>query len=244
MYIDAHCHLDLYPDPYKIISDIEKNRIITIAVTNLPSHFELLLNNTKQCQFIRPALGLHPLVSSQVTELEKQKFKIYVAKTSYVGEIGLDLSTGNKPTLLLQIENFKYVLNCLRGNNKFVTIHSRKAEEIIIDLLDEYNLSKAVFHWYTGQISSLDKILLKGHYFSINQAMTLNTKGIKIIERIPKDRIITETDGPFVQIGSTSINPTHISLLIKFLGKLWTIPETEVQLQVFNNLKNILGIVK
>jgi TatD DNase family protein len=243
MYIDAHCHLDLYPDPYKIISDIEKNRIITIAVTNLPSHFELLVNNTKQCKFIRPALGLHPLVSNQVTELEKQKFKKYIAKTSYIGEIGLDFSTGNKPTFLLQIENFKYVLNCLRGNNKFVTIHSRKAEEMVIDLLDEYNIPKAVFHWYSGQISSLDKILLKGHYFSINQAMTLNTKGVKIIERIPKDRIITETDGPFVQIGSNSINPTHISLLIKFLGKLWTMPETEVQLQVFNNLKNILGIV-
>ncbi|MBA3632374.1 MAG: TatD family hydrolase [Acidobacteria bacterium] len=81
----------------------------------------------------------------------------------------------------------------------------------------------------------------KGHYFSINPSMTESINGKKIISRIPPERILTETDGPFVKIGGRAAEPTDVIRVERFLADEWGVTNTDAK----NNVKeNFLRLVR
>ena len=91
MIIDTHCHIDLYPNPRKVLQDCVKANITLLAMTNLPSHFEIGYSHFQSLRKIRLALGMHPLMA----DFHKKEFDLFlknINKTSYIGEIGLDFS--------------------------------------------------------------------------------------------------------------------------------------------------------
>ena len=120
-----------------------------------------------------------------------------MGRTSYVGEIGLDFSSEYISTKDIQISCLKSILEVIQGKNKIISVHSRRAEKELFSLLLDYNIKNVIFHWYSGPLSLISDIISKGYYFSINEAMTLSASGRKIIEKIPEDRILTESDAPF-----------------------------------------------
>lgn len=237
--VDAHCHIDLYPNPHKICEETENANIKTIAVTNLPSHFEIGYPHISRYKNIRLALGFHPLYS-QNNEFEMQVFKRNINKTSYIGEIGLDFSKKDKYNTNDQIERFDYIIRHVSREPKYITIHSRKAEKTTLDILDNYNVQPCVFHWYTGPLSLIDKIANSGHFFSVNPAMIKSKHGTDIIKRIPRSRILTETDGPFVKSNGKPIHPKHVKSILTCLACTWNIEIEEVQAQIYSNFKRIL----
>ena len=100
-FVDAHCHVDLFPQPARIVELAEAQRVYTIAVTNAPSVFEHTARLASGTKYIRPALGLHPeLVHSHKHELDQ--FRAYLPQTRYVGEVGLDYSTPDQDIRLQQ----------------------------------------------------------------------------------------------------------------------------------------------
>ena len=62
--IDAHCHLDRYPDPLAEALELERRGVVAVAVMNLPSHFRLAQPHLRPLRLVRPALGLHPLAAA------------------------------------------------------------------------------------------------------------------------------------------------------------------------------------
>jgi TatD DNase family protein len=90
--LDAHCHIDLYPDPSRIAIDAESAGVLTVCVTNLPSAFEAAYPHIQRFKKVRLALGLHPLRADAHTEGELVRFKTLVGETSFIGEVGLDFS--------------------------------------------------------------------------------------------------------------------------------------------------------
>ena len=194
--IDAHCHFDMMPNPEQYIQEAESKGDIIIGMTNLPSHFQMGVNHIKAFKHIRLALGLHPQLASEAM-IELPLFDSLVDRTSYIGEIGLDFSRESIGSRDIQIECFRHVLAELRGEKRIISVHSRKAEKDIISMLKEFQIKNVVFHWYSGPINLINDILSEGYYFSINEAMTKSPHGKKIIEVIPKDRILTETDAPY-----------------------------------------------
>ena len=102
-----------------------------------------------------------------------------------------------------------------KNKPKFISIHSRKAESAVLDILDEEKRVPAVLHWYSGSTSELDRAVSKGHYFSINPAMINSKSGKKIIDRIPPERILTETDGPFIELNDKEVLPRDVSIVEK-----------------------------
>lgn len=194
--IDTHCHFDMMPNPEHYIREKEKRGDIVIGMTNAPSHFQIGYLHVRYFKHIRLALGFHPLLAHELQD-ELPMFEELVNKTSYIGEIGLDFSKEGIQTKEIQIASLKKILSILKGKSKIISVHSRNAEETLLSLLREYQTKNVIFHWYTGNISLIPKILAEGYYFSINESMTLTQKGQKIIAQIPKDRILTETDNPF-----------------------------------------------
>ena len=196
MIIDTHCHFDMMPNPEAYISAKEKAGDIVIGMTNLPSHFKMGFPHVKRYKHIRLALGLHPLLASE-NKNELPLFNCLLGQTSYIGEIGLDFSKEGLSTMEDQIYVLRKLLEKIKGKKKIISVHSRKAENELFDLLCEYNIQNVIFHWYTGPIDLIPSIISKGYYFSINEAMTISKNGCAIIKEIPRNRILTESDAPF-----------------------------------------------
>lgn len=196
MIIDTHCHFDMMPNPEAFIRQREKDGDIVIGMTNLPSHFEMGFPHVGGFRHIRLALGLHPLLAAD-NKREISRFKRLVDQTSYIGEIGLDFSREGVATKNDQVKVLRELLAVIRGKKKIVSVHSRKAERELFDLLCEYEMENVVFHWYSGPTELIPEIISKGYYFSVNEAMTVSKNGCSIIEKIPRNRILTETDAPY-----------------------------------------------
>lgn len=196
MIIDTHCHFDMMQNPELYIQSAEKKGNIIIGMTNLPSHFQMGYTHVRDFRHIRLALGFHPQLAAQSIH-ELVSFDKQVSKTSYIGEIGLDFSKDFVDSKENQIYVFRKVLNQIKDKNKIVSVHSRKAEKEVFELLQEYGIKNVIFHWYSGPLGLIDKIINAGYYFSINEAMTISISGRKIISKIPQNRILTETDSPF-----------------------------------------------
>lgn len=194
--IDTHCHFDMMPNPETYIRERERQGDIVIGMTNAPSHFQMGYQYVKKFKRIRLALGFHPLLAHELQD-ELSLFEKLIDKTSYVGEIGLDFSREGIATKEIQIKSLERILSILSGKNKIISVHSRKAEPMLLSLLKAYNVKNIIFHWYTGDLSLIPDILNEGYYFSINEAMISTAKGKKIIDIIPSNRILTETDSPF-----------------------------------------------
>ncbi|MGA3294681.1 MAG: Qat anti-phage system TatD family nuclease QatD [Candidatus Acidiferrales bacterium] len=239
--LDAHCHIDLYPDPSRIAVDAESAGVFTVCVTNLPSAFEAAYPHIQRFKKVRLALGLHPLRADAHTEEELARFTTLVGETSFIGEVGLDFSRDGVATRDRQLASFRFVLRSLKGEPKFVTIHSRQAEVSVLELLAEEYRQPVVFHWYTGTQKNLDLAIEQGHFFSINPAMTWSKKGKSIIARIPPDRTLTESDGPFIKVGARTIVPADIQLVEDALAEVWGTDPSAVRTGVADNFRRLMG---
>ena len=237
--LDTHCHIDLYPNPHAIAKVVERQKTLTIAVTNLPSHFEMGLPHLRGFRQIRPALGLHPLMAEHHKK-ERAKFKQMLSRTSYIGEIGLDFSKAGRETKNIQIESLNFVFKQIQDRPRFVSLHSRGAESKVLELLEEFNIQDAVFHWYSGSLTVLDQIVQSGHYFSINPAMIRSKKGRNIIDRIPLDRVLTESDGPHIQLRNQPVKPADIKQILEVLRDIWGVSFQEADRQVWSNFMKLI----
>lgn len=237
--LDAHCHIDLYPDPHQIALESEQNRIFTLAVTRLPSHFVEASEHLAKFRYVRPALGFHPLLASDQYE-EIDEFERLVNSARYIGEIGLDFTLRDQKKKDRQVELLDHILSLTYGQDKIFSLHSRWAESKLLDLLIQHNCRRCIFHWYSGSLRTLQRIIECGYHLSINHQMLTTSNGRKIIQATPVDRVLTETDGPFVMIDGRQIKPTDINRTEQKLGEIWNVSQQDVTNKIRQNLRELL----
>jgi len=235
--LDAHFHLDLYKDYPRIVRQVSNECIYILAVTNAPSVFHFTKKLSKTNPNILPAIGFHPeLVKDRYGELDLL-LKI-IPNEKYIGEIGLDYS--RKYTLAdreLQRNIFTRILHkCSDVGNRIISIHSRRASSDVINIVGNNFPGTIILHWYSGGVSDLEKAIEYGFFFSVNPEMVRSKSGQKVISRIPPARILTETDGPFLEHNNRPAEPQDISDVITYLGKVWKINTREVNSCISNNI--------
>jgi TatD DNase family protein len=240
-FVDAHCHIDLYKDPQQVIDQAEHERIYTIAVTNTPSVFAHTAALVVQSKFVRPALGLHPeLVHSHKQEIEA--FRDHLTQTRYVGEVGLDYSTPDHEIRSAQREVLGEIAKWVdEYGDKVLTVHSRRAARDVISILSGIN-ARVILHWFSGTKKELDRAISSGFFFSVNSAMLHSDAGRALVLKMPKERVLTETDGPFVQDGSGPATPTTVKASVRGLAELWGISPGDVQATILDNFRFLLAI--
>ena len=237
--IDTHCHVDLYPRPTEVAEEANRLQVFTIGVTNLPSAFDRAYPYVRQFTNLRLALGLHPLLAKEHLA-ERARFQLLLDQTSYIGEVGLDFSRDGVATKELQVESFRFVLRVMRGMQKFITLHSRRAETAVLDLLEEEKRSPVVFHWFSGSRATLNRALALGHLFSVNPAMLNSPNGQKIVAGLPPERVLTESDGPFVRVDGRVAIPADVALVEDYLSKLWKVSKRQVGAQIRENFLRLI----
>lgn len=195
MRVDSHCHIDLFDDPVAVAREYESTRTACVMTTMMPSHYQAALPHLKPFKMTLPALGMHPLRVSECDN-EVTMFLDLARSAKCIGEIGLDLSADGQKTQEMQTVILRSILPVI-GNGKFVTVHSRNAHEEVSSTLDEHGVGPVCFHYFIGGLIAAEKLVKKGHYFSINHRM-LRNKHTRLIDVVPRNRIIVESDGPFL----------------------------------------------
>lgn len=199
---DMHCHLDLMPRMKNIIQESLKEELGILAVTTTPKAYKKETEYCKDNPNIKVALGLHPqLVKDRYDELSIIINNICNAK--YIGEIGLDFNKQYYASKEKQIEVFSEVIRmCSELGDKFISIHSVKSAEYVLNILEKFkttNNNHCILHWFTGGKKQLIKAVELGCYFSVNKKMINTENGRNLIKMIPKDKLLVETDAPFIQ---------------------------------------------
>ena len=139
-------------------------------------------------------MGFHPGLARS-DKFNSKFFRQALEKTKYVGEIGLDFYERQEEVRDQQRKIFDFV--CKESINKILSIHSRRAEKEILEILKARKNKFPVLHWYSGPVSLIKEFLDINCYFSINLNMLKSKNGIKICRSIPLNRILFETDFPF-----------------------------------------------
>jgi len=193
--IDTHCHLDVHDDPIGLAGDFEARQNDCVAVTALPSHYRLAIPHLKRFSKVHAALGLHPL---RVNEGQKEvnDFILYAEDCNFIGEVGLDFSREGYKTKKNQIEVLLRIIDTFK-NGKFVSIHSRGAAYELIDILDQHMVKPVCFHYFTDGLNVASVAVKAGHYFSFNHRM-LNGVHKGLLDIIPQNRVLVESDAPFL----------------------------------------------
>jgi TatD DNase family protein len=76
---------------------------------------------------------------------------------------------------------------------------------------------------------------------SVNPAMTRSVKGREIIAAIPRTQILSETDGPYVQVSGSPAKPWDAALVEKHLAQLWRLPADQTRAQLWSNFLTLVN---
>ncbi|MDX1973469.1 MAG: TatD family hydrolase [Candidatus Sumerlaeia bacterium] len=243
MLIDTHCHIDQFPSPEDVVRECEKRGLRVVAVTNLPSHFEIASQRLRGHKFVSAALGMHPLFAVDgIRELDA--FKRMAHHSNYIGEIGLDFSHQGMASKIIQERVFDEVLSAIHDRPRFVTLHSRGAEADVLGGLRRHGIKAAVFHWFSGSIKVLEDVFAEGHFVSINPSMLSSASGKRVIEHSPKDRILVESDGPFTKVHDQVCTPSSVGLVYGNLAAHWNVSSETAAAYIQSNFESILGNIQ
>ena len=238
--IDFHCHLDLYPDPHGLAQTCRDRGLYLLSVTTTPSAWRGTSALAEGAPRIRTALGLHPQIAHE-RKHELVLFEQLISETRYVGEIGLDGGLEYKAHWQTQLTVFERALAiCRAAGGRVISLHSRRAGTQVLDAIDEHRgAGTPILHWFSGTARELDRAIDLGCWFSVGPAMLRGEKGRLLATRMPRDRILTESDGPFAQVDGRAVWPWEASQATSGLASLWDQDERQVEQQLLTNLAQI-----
>jgi TatD DNase family protein len=201
--VDTHAHLDEIDDPDGVISEAGSAGVVAIVAVGVDYESNNKVLDIAQAHqgFVYPALGLHP-GNLKPAEIERtlEFIEAQIDKAVAIGEIGLDYhkrvrAVAEKNT---QQSVLRQLLALARRHDKPVSIHSRYAWRDSLDLVQESQLEKAVFHWFTGPSSVLRDITSQGYFISATPAVEYHEEHRRAVREIPLERLLLETDSPVV----------------------------------------------
>lgn len=203
MYIDTHCHLSKedYDDIFEVIKENRKNHVDRIIVSGYSKDsINEVLQLSLEYEDVYLTLGYHPSEADMVTKADLDLLEQLIKENSKVlgiGEIGLDYHYG-KENKEHQIELFKYQLSMAEKHDLPVVIHTRDATQDTIDILKKYHV-RGVIHCFSGSLEVAEQYISMGFLLGIGGVLTFKNSNLcKVIEKIPLDKIVLETDSPYL----------------------------------------------
>ena len=238
--IDFHCHVDLYPSPAQVVRGCKTRGINVLSVTTTPSAWSGTVALAQGARHVRTALGLHPQIAHQ-RKGELPLFESLLPSTGYVGEVGLDGAPEFKQHWADQTMVFGSILSaCERAGGRVLTIHSRRAATAVLDALEAHpKAGTPILHWFSGSQRELRRAVEIGCWFSIGPAMMRGQRGRSLVEHMPRDRVLLESDGPFVQVERRAALPWDAERVRDRLASVWASSVEEVKERVDSNAQQL-----
>ena len=241
-YVDFHTHLDLYPDLPAAIATCDQRRTATLTVTTTPKAFARNRELADGSEFVQAGLGLHPqLVAERFDEVDL--FEKLLPRSRYVGEVGIDAGPRHYQSFELQKAIFKRILRlCADEGEKVLSVHSVRATKTVLDLLEKHlpsHRGTVVLHWFSGNIGEARRGVAAGYFFSVNERMLASQNGRRILREIPDDRLLTETDGPFVERDGKPIPAGDVLRTVEEIAVMKGCKVSDIQSLIVQNLRKL-----
>lgn len=234
MLTDTHLHLNEYEDIEDIIERARRVGVegfITVGYDTQSSKTSLSL--TKRYTDVYAILGVHPHDADECNEdfLNWISQNISDKKVLGIGETGLDYYRKLSPKEE-QIIAFKKQLELAKKLSLPVTLHIRDAYDEAIEILKDYSV-RGVFHCFSGELIHLEKAISLGFFIGFDGPVTFqNTKKIvEIVKNCPLDRILLETDAPYlapVPFRGKRNEPSYLLYIAEKIASIKGIPLEEL----------------
>ncbi len=242
MLIDTHSHVylsDFENDRDEMIDRAKEKGVNKILLPNidLASINELNILCNPSNPMFKGMMGLHPgsVNKNYKKDLVRIKEELFNGNYCAVGEIGIDLYW-DRTFISEQIEAFKIQIDWAIELNLPIAIHARDSFSEIIKVLSLYKDTSltGVFHCFSGSKEEMDEALsFKGFMLGIGGVLTFKNSGLdKIIDAAPIDRIVLETDAPYlapVPYRGKRNEPAYIHIVAAKLAEIKGLTMEEVQ---------------
>ena len=204
---------------------------------------------TKQYDYIYGAVGSHPDVADEVDAAVLEEYRMLCKqnpKIKAIGEIGLDYHYEDIPREIQQ-KAFRLQMELARELDLPVIVHERDAHEDGMKIVEEFPDVTGVFHCYSGSYEMAKWLIARGWYIGFTGVLTFKNarKAIEVASQIPLDRIVLETDCPYMSpepFRGKRNDPGKIYRMAERLAEIRGLPLEEIHRITMENGKNLYRI--
>lgn len=258
MIVDTHIHLD--NEQYKDDLDAVISRAISNGVERFvipgadPSTLDLAQEISHKYDNVYFSVGVHPYDMKNFDTLDFEKY-IDDEKCVAIGECGLDYfrlegsDEEKEVEKTQQKEIFIAQISIAKKYNKPLIIHIRDASSDAKEILLEHNASEVggVLHCFNAD-EQLLSLANEGFYFGIGGVLTFKNakKLVNVIEKIPQDKLLIETDGPYLTptpFRGQRNEPAYCVQVLNKMSELLELPEVKVKEITSNNALKLFNIL-
>lgn len=254
--VDTHCHLDLLEDKgghdlASVLALVQPFPERVIQVACHPETFARTLPYLEDSR-IYASFGVHPHEASLYSPAVESQLREYLShpKCVALGEIGLDYHYDFSPRTVQQ-DVFREQLQLALELGKPIVLHTREAEADTLAILQELPLqhSKIHVHCYTGDTEFAQRLLALDAevYFGFTGILSFKTAQTirEAAAQIPPDRLLTETDAPFlapVPHRGKHAHPGMVGIVLQHLAQARQMDETQLASLIRENTRRCYGI--
>ena len=206
MLFDTHAHMDDHAfddDRSELLENLPAQGLALVMNPGCSlesSYHAVKLANAYD--YLYAAVGSHPDVADEVNEEVLEQYRVLVRenpKVKAIGEIGLDYHYEDIPREI-QLRAFRMQMELARELNLPVIVHERDAHEDGMQVVRDFPEVTGVFHCYSGSAEMARQLVDKGWYIGFTGVLTFKNarKAIEVASSIPLERIVLETDCPYM----------------------------------------------
>ncbi len=233
--IDAHCHLDMFPDPEIIKKDSKFGGLSTIITAGGSRASSLAAIRIADGEMVFAVIGIDPQSAAtdedfidDITGFVKANKKIIG-----IGEIGLDYKVG--PEKALQKRVFERQIELAKSLDMPIVVHSRGAIADVIEIVKRHAVSKAMFHFFEGDETVAKELAGLGYLISIPPTESSRRK--RVINALNISNISVETDSPVV-----GKSPLDVIRTVEWISELKGLPFNETSARITENVKKLFSL--
>ncbi len=256
MIIDSHCHLDypaLYDQLDNVITRAKDNQIrYLLSICTTLNSFDKIKLIIKKYNNVYGTLGIHPHETkeySQVNSILLKKLIMNEKKIIGIGETGLDFYY-NHSNKKIQKQIFLEHIKTASDLDLPVIVHTRNAEKDTLDILENEKKNsklKVLIHCFTGSKEFAKKLLDIDCFISVSGIITFknSTDLNDAVNLIPIDKLLVETDSPFLAPmpyrGKVN-EPSYLPHTVNKLSEIKKLPVDIVEKRTSENFLKIFNL--
>lgn len=253
--VDTHCHIDgaeYDRDREEMIA--RAGRAGVKLLVNMSDSLESSQRSVKLAAHyanVYTGVGVHPEEAFSFTPADDDRLAAWTKEPRVVaiGEIGLDYYwEKDQDRRQLQKDIFIRQLALARDLDLPVCIHDREAHGDILQILQtEGKGNRGVVHCFSGSVEMARELLKLGWYLGVDGPVTYKNakKGLDVVREIPLDRLLLETDSPYLTphpYRGRRNEPGLVRLVAEKVAELREIPLAELAAQTTRNARDVYGL--
>jgi TatD DNase family protein len=135
------------------------------------------------------------------------------------------------------------LLQIALDTDKPVILHTRRRERRALEIVEELGVTRVDWHCFGGKVNLARQIAERGHYFSIPANARRSESFTRMLQTLPRERLLLETDCPYLGPERDSVNePATVAGTAAYAAELWGIPVADVEARLAENFARLFGI--